>query len=136
MKRKKDWRADLMRYVERTACLPFAPGTQDCAVWTAGAVRAMTGTDMAAPYRGNYETLAEGYLLLRRSGYEDAIEIAAENLPSIPPLQAQVGDVAVVMPEGSNEPALGIVQGPFVYVLREDGLGHVPLSDAIRAFRV
>lgn len=127
----------LQHYLARTAHRRFDPGRHDCALWAAGWVQLATGKDLAARYRGRYDSLDQGYALLRETGYDHPIAIAAEHFTEIAPLMANAGDLAVVVPAGSNEPALGIVQGSgFVYVLRETGLGTVSLTDAARAFRL
>lgn len=133
MKRHDNWRSLLTDYVVQTAGDPFAPGKSDCALWAAGAVKAMTGQDFARGFRG-YKTLAGGIKLLKKAGYADHVALAADKLPEIAPALAQVGDVAVVAtPDG---PALTIVQGELIYVPSQSGRGLVPLTSAVRAFRV
>lgn len=130
--RLPNWRARLTAYVMRSASTPFRPGQHDCALFAAGAVEAMTGIDPAADFRGTYRTLAEGRARMNELGHGDHIEMAARMLPEVPPIMAQIGDLAVV--EGE---ALGVVQGPMIYVLRpRGGLGLVSLTAGERAFRV
>jgi hypothetical protein len=112
----------------------FRPGQHDCALFAAGAVQSMTGVDLAAEYRGEYQTIEEGYALMRERGFDGPIEFAESQFEEIPPLFAQVGDLAVVQGDGAL--ALGVVQGPTIYVLRLDGPGVIPLDEAVRAFRV
>ncbi|NTT86928.1 DUF6950 family protein [Tabrizicola fusiformis] len=132
--RKADWKACLTDYVAGLAQRPFEPGLNDCALFAAGAVAAMTGSDPAHGWRGRYRTLRGGLRLLRKQGYTDQIAYAASLLPEIPVAFAAPGDLAVVnSPAG---PALGVVQGEGVYVLTPVGLGLLPLLSATRAFRV
>lgn len=132
--RKPDWKACLTVYVADQARRPFAPGVHDCALFAAGAVAAMTGSDPAHGWRGRYRTVQGGLRLLRKEGYADQIAFAASLLPEIPVAFAAPGDLAVVAaPDG---PALGVVQGEAVYVLTPGGLGLLPLLGATRAFRV
>ena len=71
---------------------------------------------------------------LRRLGHEDHIAYAASLLTEIDPLYAAFGDIAVVnSPDG---PALGVVTGPHIEVRAPGGRGVVPLTDAVRAFRI
>lgn len=58
MTRCEDWHARLAAYVFDAGRTPFAYGSHDCALFAAGAVEAMTGTDLAAGWRGIYRTLA------------------------------------------------------------------------------
>lgn len=136
MRRYSFWRTALFDYVHDVARRPFQWGEHDCALFAAGAVKAMTGEDFAAGYRGRYKTLRGGLGLLRRKGFVDHADMAASVLEEIHPSRAQVGDVAAI--EESGHTALGIVQGPRIYVLRpgEAGIGTVGLLDAKRAFRV
>lgn len=134
MTRLPDWRARLQTYLETVSRTPFKPGHNDCALFLAGGVEAVSGTDYAAPYRGRYTTLRGGLRVIRRAGFEDHVALARHHLTPKPISFAHVGDGAVVeTPEG---PALGIVQGSSVMVLREAGLGHVPLTAASAALEV
>lgn len=132
--RYPDWQVRLTAYLERCARQPFGWGEHDCALFVSGAIEAMTGVDPATGYRGSYGSLREGLKLLRRDGMADHMAAAANLLPEIPPAYARAGDAAAV--ETEDGPALGLVQGPRIHVLRPDGLGHVSLLDATRAWRV
>lgn len=136
MRRYSYWRDALFDYVHAAAREPFAWGSHDCALFAAGAVAAMTGKDFGSPYRGKYKTLRGGLGLLRRKGFADHAELAASLFEEIHPSKAHVGDIAAIEEDGHV--ALGIVQGPRIYVLRHGaaGIGTVGLLDAKRAFRV
>jgi len=129
MTRLPDWRQRLEVFIRAARAVPFAYGTMDCALFSAGAVQAMTGVDLARGHRG-YRTLAEGLRGIRGSH----VDMAASLFPEIPPMSAGPGDIAVV--PGDPGLALGIVQGVHVYVMGVSGLGLVPKESAVRAFRV
>ena len=129
-----DWHLRLIEYLSFSARKAFQPGLHDCALFSAGAVAAMTGVDFAANWRGRYTTLSGGARLLRRAGHDDHIALAAACLKEIAPAFAAPGDLAV-LPQGGAM-VLGVVQGERVYVLTQNGLGLLHLSDAARAFRV
>lgn len=132
--RRPDWKTRLIAYLGKVASLPFEPGVNDCALFAAGAVEAVTGIDLAAGWRGRYQSLAEGFALLQAAGFADHIALTAAHFPEIAPALAAAGDLAVVQgPEGD---ALGVVQGEAIYVLSPRRLGIVPLTYALRAFRV
>lgn len=134
MMRSDKWAVVLSQYLGEVARTPFAYGRNDCALFAAGAVKAMTGVDPAAAWRGRYRTLRGGLRILRADGHDDHIAAAAALLPEVAVAMAQPGDLAVVpTPDGL---ALGVVQGRAIYVLRPDGLGLVDLLSATRAFRV
>lgn len=128
-------RAALAAFLRKVARTPYEPGRNDCALFAAGAVDAMTWVDYAAPYRGRYTTLAGGIRILRRDGYADHIDLAAAHLREIEPARAKAGDIAVV-PGDENLQALGVVQGEVVYVLTPTGVGLVSRMEIQRAFEV
>lgn len=132
--RYNDWHLRLIEYLSDSARKPFQPGLHDCALFSAGAVASMTGVDHAADWRGRYTTLQGGARVLRKAGFADHIALAAAHLDEIAPAFAAPGDLAAIPQEGAM--VLGVVQGERVYVLTQNGLGLLHLSDAARAFRV
>lgn len=134
IRRRTDWRGRLRAYASAAARRPFVFGQHDCALFAAGAVEAMTGHDPASAWRGRYTTQAGGLRVIRRDGHADHIAAAAAIFAEVAPAFAQVGDLAVV--PGDGGPVLGVVQGSWIWVLRPDGLGVAPLTDAVRAFEV
>lgn len=135
IKRHRSWRTDLCAYLERVSRISFRPGRHDCALFAAGAVRAMTGADLAQKYAGRYRSIPEGMALIETDGFDSLASLVGQRFEEIPPLMASVGDLALVVGEGGQE-ALGVVQGPSIYVLRMDGIGRVPLELGIKGFRV
>lgn len=134
--RLTDWRRRLDRFMADAARKPFRPGEHDCGLFAAGAVEAVTGRDLAAGWlRGRYRTLDEAQALCRARGHADHVAVIAAEFEEIAPARAGLGDLAVIENE-EGEPALGVVQGARVAVLRVAGLGFRPLTDAVRAFRV
>lgn len=132
--KRDDWKFRLRSYLAAQADAPFAFGSVDCGAFAGGAVEAMTGDNPHAAVAGKYKTMAGALRALKRLGHEDHIAYAASVLDEIDPLYAQFGDVAVVdSPEG---PALGVVIGAHIEIRTPEGRGVVPLTDAVRAFRV
>ena len=124
------WKKRLTDFLRDNHARPFAPGRWDCAIWTAGAVAAMTGEDFLRGFRG-YRSIAEGKRRLQARGFEDHVAYVASLLPEVPPAFAQPGDVAVI-----DDQSLGIVQGAQVYVFGVNGFGMAPFTVIERAFRV
>lgn len=130
VERLSDWRSHLDAYLDEKVRVPFEYGTNDCALFAAGAVLAMTGFDPAESFRGRYHTRAQAYRTLMSRGYGKVEEIARSFFREIHPSRAQIGDLAVI------RSAVGVVGGSMVFVLRENGLGQVPLALATTAFEV
>ena len=133
IKRLPDWRTRLIEYLAQSARAAFVPGTHDCALFLAGGVAAMTDRDYASDFRGKYDTTRAGLKLIKAAGFEDHIALARHHLRQKSVAFANEGDGAVVP---GAVPALGIVQGAGVYVLREDGLGIEPLTSATMVLEV
>jgi len=135
MTRRPDWRVRLSSYIDDCRRRPMDLGRHDCALFAAGAVRAMTGTDHADGLRGTYGTMAGGLRRVRKAGYIDHVDMVAGLFTEVrPAIMAQIGDIAVV--EGEGAPSLGIVGGPRIFVLRPAGLVTLDLAVIQRAFRV
>ena len=132
--RLPDWKTRLIAYVSDAARTPFQMGVHDCALFSAGAVLAMTGVDYAANWRGRYTTLTGGLRVLRKEGFADHIDLAARTFDEVHPAFADLGDLAVIpTPEGD---VLGVVQGEMIYGLNKAGIAYTPRERAMRAFRV
>lgn len=135
MKKRETWKQDLRAYLAAQAETPFAEGSTDCGEYSGGAVEAMTGVNPHALVAGKYKTTKGAMRALKRQGFEDHVEYAASIMTELEnPMFAQFGDIAAV--PGTDALALGIVTGAYVEV-RGPGKPHpVPLTDAVRVFRV
>lgn len=133
--RRPDWRARLHAEIEAHRREVFAWGARDCALGlAAGAVEAMTGTDLRRGWRGKYRTAAGALRALRASGYETLGDAAAAVLPEVHPAFARDGDLALI--EEGEIGALAIFNGGTLIVLTLDGLGVRERAAARRAFKV
>lgn len=135
MTRLPGWRARLSAYIESCRRRAYAPGEHDCALFVAGAVQAMTGEDIARPWRG-YGSIADGMKALRKSKFRSPADALAAILEEIAPSAAANGDLLAFAADDDAGAALGICAGEVAFVLREDGLGLMPTLRAKRAFRV
>lgn len=136
MKRQDGWLTSLNTYVETVRRKPFVYGEHDCALFAAGGVLAMTGVDPANAWRGKYTTLAGGFKLLRKAGFDNHAEFAASLFEEVHPSLSQLGDLAA-MPVEDGVFALGIVGGAMIHVVQPVGpLGVVDLLTASRCFRI
>lgn len=135
MKRRDDWMQRLSDYIGQHGRDRFRYGELDCALFAAGAVAAMTDEDLSALYRGQYQTLKGALRMLRRAGHRDHIALVDSLFEAVPPAFARPGDVVCV--DTDEGPALGILQGPKIYLLTEaDGIQTRSRLDAALAWRV
>jgi hypothetical protein len=133
--RREDWPERLLAYVEAQRDKPFAWGENDCALFTADGILAMTDVDLAAEVRGRYTTAIGAFKILRTSGVEDLTEWLTRALgePILPAL-ARRGDV--VMSEGVTGPVLGLVLGQQAAAAGPAGVTLVPSARWQQAWRV
>lgn len=126
-RKRPDWRDRLERTIADATEAPFVWGTNDCALFAARCVEAMTGHDLGAPLRGTYESPAGALRALRRYGYDGVGPFAHALLgpARAVPEDAETGDVVLVELEAG--PALAIAFGAQAITAREpSGLGTVP----------
>ena len=112
-----------------------------CASWTAMGVQEITGYDYYEQWREyTIESPGDAYLTLRRLGFQSLDQYAECNFIEKPLALANRGDIVMVpAPEFADlgmPNAMGLAEPPFVWVLREDGLGRANLFDCTRAFAV
>lgn len=144
LKRQKHWatRAYHSFLMER-AKTPFAWGVHDCALFAADGVLAVTGTDIAADFRGKYSDQAGAFALIKQlTGGTTVADAAAycahrAGLTEWPkPLFAQRGDLVVFQaPTGEMVAGLVHLSGCIVAV-GEKGLYRFPISKVLRAWKV
>lgn len=134
--RALDWPKRLMAVVARARTQPFVWGENDCALFTADAIQAMTGVDYAAAVRGKYTTeygatktlLAQGY-----SSLDDYVtDRFGEPLPSV--LAAARGDIVQVKTDGGL--SLAICLGTHAAVVGGGGVIFLDASYWRKAWRV
>jgi hypothetical protein len=113
---------------------PFAWGSLDCALFAADAVRAMTGQDLGASFRGQYTDADSADAAIRAAGFDTVADIAAAHFTEISRGEAVMGDIAVV--EMSGRPCLAIVNTTNIFCMTLRGKGVLPLMKASRIFRV
>lgn len=129
------WQSRLVAYLAANARADLVFGQMDCALHGASALEAMTGVDLAAPYRGRYTTFLGGLRVLRKDGYADHIALVAAHLrPRTAGEAARPGDLAVVAT--ADGPALGVVQGQSIYLRAPSGLALLPVAQATTVFEV
>lgn len=145
----EQWEAKLHHSIETHKAKPFAWGEHDFALSVCNHVQAMTGIDLAAAFRGQYQSedaalAAMGRICQDATTLEHVVEqLAAQHgIPEIKPLHAQHGDVVLLdnpsPSTGLNSQALGIVHlnGRHVIATGPDGLRLLRLAHVRRAWRI
>lgn len=133
--RREDWPEQLLGFVEARRDVPFAWGANDCALFAADAVQAMTGHDFAAGFRGRYRTALGAMKALRSNGAADLAAYLTRVLGApVAPALARRGDVVVFA--AVEGPALGVVVGSQAAAAGPEGVTWVPASRWQQAWRV
>lgn len=134
-----DWEVRLRAAVAAAEARRFRWGEFDCCLWACDVVAVLRGVDLAAPFRGRYDTARGAARALRTfsgAGLDaTATKIAAAHgFPEIPVSLAQRGDVALIRtPQGD---ALAVVLGVMSAAPGPRGLARVRTLDAARAWAV
>lgn len=129
--------------IER-AQAPFAWGGNDCALFAADGIEAMTGVDIAADFRGNYSDRDGAFALIGELTGGSSVAGAAawcaakHELPEWPNAKfAQRGDL-VVFTNSTGELIAGLVHlsGRHIVAVGEEGLYRFPITAVERAWHV
>jgi hypothetical protein len=134
--RLADWPLRLEAFVVARQAQPFAWGGQDCALFAADAVQALTGVDVAPPALRCHRHARAALRSLRAHGGLQAIAQAALGTP-IPPVLAGVGDVLLTRPSSqSHHPMLAVCNGASALAPGPFGLVSLGLAQVSHAWRV
>lgn len=118
---------------------PFEWGKNDCCLFACNIVKAITGTDLARPFRG-YKNRNEAFEVIKSYGGigKLAESVAQEyGISEINPLKARRGDVCL-FDTGQGE-TLGICRGDLVLAPGKEGMVGHPISkiqSTLRAWEI
>lgn len=109
MKRFEDWQDRLKKFLEENKDRPFRWGSFDCCLFACNSVRAITGIDLATPFRGQYHNML-GAMRLTRGSLEEFVRGIARDyeIPEQAMMDARPGDVVLANPDGRGD-TLGVV---------------------------
>jgi cell wall-associated NlpC family hydrolase len=140
--RKSDWHIHLDKFLLAHGKTPFRYGEMDCSLFVFDAVHAMTGTDLAAPYRGRYHSRKQALALAKqhtgKASLRALLTAVLDPLPAVPVLLAQRGDIVLVR-RGKHDVSIAIVSLDGRTILaasNTEGFVRLPLALGIRAWRV
>ena len=131
--RLPDWQTRFAALCAQRRHQPFVWGVNDCCLWAADAVHAITGHDFAQDWRGQYDDAASAARVLHRLGGVGAIASAALGAP-VPLSRATVGDVVLVQQDGRR--ALAVCNGAASLATGPAGLIAIGLDAALSAWKV
>lgn len=140
--RYQDWPTRLSEFLMTRGETPFEYGANDCCLFVADAVLAMTGVDFAAAdFRGRYKTEAGAYKALKKFGGGGIAGMMEEfcrcgDFEEVAPAYAGRGDVVLVNHAGLE--ALGVVDlsGTQAMVTGPEGMVRLPLGLATRGWKL
>lgn len=133
MQRLKGWEQRLYAVTVEAMGKPHAWGSHDCVTFAADTVLAMTGEDLMEGLRGTYDGPVRAAAVLRGLGVESVGDLAALYLPEIAPGMARRGDVIL---SAQPHEFLAVCVGRTAVGPSVAGMIHVPMAQAVRAFRV
>ena len=139
--RKADWQTALDRFLVSQRAAPFRYGGLDCCLFVCDAILAMTGVDVAAPFRGAYASRRQAFRAIERYAGRASVEAVAEHvcaqfgMPEVTPRTAQRGDVVLLARR--HDYSLGLIDlTGRLAVPTTQGYLQVPLLHGCRAWRV
>lgn len=141
--RREDWPQRLGKLIHERASEPFEWGRQDCCLFAADCVEAMTGVDLAGPLRGYSTALgAASRARLAGAASDDLFGVhlwaARAGLRELRPLQAQRGDVVLIdtARREVHGMCLGVCVGAHAAAPGADGLAFYESTHWVRAWAV
>jgi hypothetical protein len=141
MNRTQNWEMRLDDWLKTRAGLEFTFGANDCCLFAAGAVEAMTGEDLAGKFRGKYRTKHGAQQVLKKYAgggvRELMVRMAADHglIEAAPPMLTR-GSVALILNDGRE--SLGIVDltGMAIVAPGIVGMVRMPIDRAITGWLV
>jgi hypothetical protein len=131
----------LHAFLETRRRAPFCWGVNDCCLFVADGVLAMTGVDIAVGFRDKYHDESSCMALLKQMGYASvsamvAAELQSWGFASVRPSFAQRGDIVAYDLAGVPALALVSLDGAYARGVGENGAAVLPVLKAVRAWRV
>lgn len=116
------WEDALSDYMDMKRHEPFEYGVNDCCMFAAGAVEAITGEDPIPEFRGKYDSLKTSLQVIKDIGAGTLEATMDGKFPEVEIGHAQRGDLAFF--DGS----VGVVMGGFAYFVSDDGVERIKRS--------
>lgn len=133
-----EWPQRLDEAIAAASTRSFRYGGQDCALFAADCVLAMTGVDYASELRG-YESKLAAYRIVERYGSLEAMITALLQRDPKHPAQARRGDVVMAdieLAPGESGESIGVCDGLRCWFPQAVGLRSLPRSRARIAWSI
>jgi hypothetical protein len=114
------WEDALSNYIATKRHEPFEYGVNDCCLFAAGAVEAITTEDPMPEFRGQYDSLKGSLKAIKDIGAGTLEATMDSKFPEVAIGHAQRGDLAFF------DDSIGVVMGSFAYFVSDDGLERIP----------
>lgn len=127
------WEQRLYALTVAAMARPHEWGQNDCVTFAADVVRELTGSDPMGDLRGTYDSPISAARVMMQAGADNVGDLAALYLAEVTPSEARRGDIIL-----SAEPYefLAVCVGRTAVGPSAHGMIHVPMEQAVRAFRV
>ena len=131
-----DWPERLFGVIKDAQSATFVWGSNDCALFACDCIKAITGVDRAANFRGRYKTRKGALASLKKiEGVETLPQLADKYLGErIALSHARRGDIVLISVDSNN--MLGVVAGSGAVFLTLEGIRVVSLQECICAWTV
>jgi len=129
--RRLDWQSRLHVHFDAKRREPCVYGINDCVLFAADAVLAVTGRDPIADWRGQWQDEDSAWRLIGEDGLEARVvaAMAAFGAPECPPLFAQRGDVCLAVQ--GNDLVVAVMMSGQAWAPSALGLRAIPLGERI-----
>lgn len=134
--RHAQWPEVLASVITHARAKPFIWGENDCCLFACNCVWAITGTDIAAAFRG-YRSIEEAKVILDLYGGVGGVAeaVALEHgVYEVRCAQARRGDICLI--DAGHGETLGVCVGENILCPGLKGLVSYPLLQAIRAWEI
>ncbi len=135
MNRNPDWLSQLQMIVQQRKDIPHSWGSNDCCLFAADCILAMTGVDIASDLRGQYTDEAGAEKLIEQFG--GSLSALATHFlgDSTGPCCARRGDI-VLFDTSSGTEAIGVCVGSQFVCPGDEKLNAFMMENAKRCWRV
>ena len=132
--KKTDWLQQLLAFIASRKDAPYAWGSNDCCLFAADAIVAMTGTDLAAKLRGTYSNEEGAYKIIADHGSLAKLITSFLGTP-LGPLCARRGDIVLFhAPNGAD--CVGVCTGPTLVCPGDENLNTFSMELATKSWRI